>query len=234
MGKVILERRRVGGLPKKGEKRALSRMSLDDLPTREKMSAGWRERKESRDRRTPLLRYLRSQVGRPWNDIYSEICRNVRRDCYARHRILDLTLTLDVQVNVVMVDGVPHESDGRKVYYGDFWVHPETGQLMAPQGRPRYRFRPRHKFAQVPVSAMRKYVNIDGLWFIVSFASLPADVNEPVFDVVFKEELTEDKHGRRRWRCRAEWGSEIYAVSKRQIGKREIRHVLAQQAKEAA
>ena len=50
-------------------------LDFDDSDTRQSMNAPWRHnRKEKRLHLAPLRRYLRAQVGRPWNDVYSDVC----------------------------------------------------------------------------------------------------------------------------------------------------------------
>ncbi len=53
------------------------------------MRAGYRLEFEFADRLGPLRRMLRRQVGRPWNDVYREICAAVKRTSLAGQHILE-------------------------------------------------------------------------------------------------------------------------------------------------
>ncbi len=73
MKDVIVNTHRYGGYgARKGRQQ-----SLDDLPAKEGMRRpyGW-EHKTFGDRTQPLTRMLRSNLGRPWDKVYSEICQH--------------------------------------------------------------------------------------------------------------------------------------------------------------
>jgi hypothetical protein len=84
----------------------------------------------------PLRRFLRSRVGRPWNDVHHEICALLNVRSAVQKHVLDHIREM-VEVNVVMVDGVPHHKPGH--WYGgspivrnrwrEFYVCPLTGAL---------------------------------------------------------------------------------------------------------
>ena len=79
MPHLIVERPRSGG-DRGRNRRAKSWM---DLPKQQGMGHGHvlaGRYKVLNDNLAPLRRYLERQVGRPWNKVYSEICRNLRAD----------------------------------------------------------------------------------------------------------------------------------------------------------
>lgn len=55
-------------------------VDANNYPERGGMRANHRARKELSDRIQPLFRFLKSCVGQPWNQVYSEICQNVPKD----------------------------------------------------------------------------------------------------------------------------------------------------------
>lgn len=61
----------------------------DPEATKEPMRAGYREKFEFGDRLGPLRRMLRAQVGRPWDDVYREICAWAKGTTLAGHHILE-------------------------------------------------------------------------------------------------------------------------------------------------
>src|SRR4051794_23195059 len=82
MKHVIIDRPRLGGdggksKPAKGSVRALQRMAPEDYPKFESSAPrrryGWNA-KSLNEHLAPLRRWLRSQCGRPWNDVHAEIC----------------------------------------------------------------------------------------------------------------------------------------------------------------
>ena len=76
MKKVIVTPARTGG-GYNGDRREANR-DLEDLPTKESMRKkhimNW-DGKELSDFLNPLRRFLYKQTGRPWNKVYSEICK---------------------------------------------------------------------------------------------------------------------------------------------------------------
>src|SRR6187200_294248 len=86
MGKVLVERprlkRRSGdSSPGKGYRRQLQKafQSDDSLPHREGIKRRYSNRKVFNENLAPLRRFLQSNVGRPWDKVYAEICQHVDR-----------------------------------------------------------------------------------------------------------------------------------------------------------
>ena len=135
MAKVIVERSRRGGdggrsVPLKGY---LKNVPLEDRPTKEGMRRpyGW-SRKELNENLKPLKRYLRRQVGRPWNDVYSEISQHLRPTNAVQQHVRDHVRS-EVELHARVIDGVvydqPRWGTPVKLRGGDLYVHPETGIL---------------------------------------------------------------------------------------------------------
>lgn len=94
MHKVIVERPRVGG---HGVRHGRRPRDLDDLASKQGMRRPYAsEGKDFSDHLKPLERYLRKQVGRPWNKVYSEICEQFGSDSvlhrHLRRHIFDYVL----------------------------------------------------------------------------------------------------------------------------------------------
>src|SRR5438094_7888272 len=85
MHKVIVERTRWGGGRERHNRRA--NVPLEDRPTRESMRAAHTDRKWFGENLAPLRRWLRSQVGRPWGDIYSDACSVIKPNSALRNHI---------------------------------------------------------------------------------------------------------------------------------------------------
>lgn len=77
MFKVIVERPRVGGRFHKDHRRG--NCAIDDVPLRQGMRHPHRDDAKSlNENLNPLRRFLYGQVGRKWDDVYSEICEYLK------------------------------------------------------------------------------------------------------------------------------------------------------------
>src|SRR2546423_2145458 len=85
MHKVVVERPRWNPGPGKHGRRA--NLSDELLPKFEGIKRPHAHRKGLTDLLGPLKRWLRSQVGRPWNDVYSEACAVIKPDSVIRPHI---------------------------------------------------------------------------------------------------------------------------------------------------
>jgi hypothetical protein len=139
MAKKLVERPRHGaGWKRKGRARP-----LDALPGREPMSMG-RGSKGFGENLAPLQRFLERRVGRPWDQVYSEIRARVAPRSTVHLHVLQ-HLDRMVEKHPVMIDGRPYHAldhGGRyRPLRGTRWdclyVCPETGALAryAPRRR---------------------------------------------------------------------------------------------------
>ena len=115
MAKVIVERPRLkrhAWNKPKGYRRRLRRFGEDGPPCREGIKARWQGRtKDLNEHLGPLRRYLDSQVGRPWDQVFSEICAHIDRSSavqdHVRDHVEDYVIT-----HVIVIDGVPCNGEG--------------------------------------------------------------------------------------------------------------------------
>lgn len=239
MFKVIVERPR--GY-KGSETRADRRRNDFDGPQFLGMRAGYGYRALNENLR-PLQRYLRSQVGRPWSKVYSEIARTIdRRNTVQQHvyqHIEDF-----VAVKVAWQDGRLVDLDaygGIKELSQELYVDPRTGLLRLNKHYRSWGQKSRQSAREydAEIQARRRIVDattqlhlIDGEWYEVRFSPLPRGewkdvvvrgrtvrkfVAERRYDVLLKRLTTEIDPDRTRLR-----GFEpIYAFAKRQLSHRE-------------
>src|SRR6185312_5568539 len=93
-------------------RKELQHASPEDWRPREGIKARWRGRtKWFSDHLGPLRRFLSSNVGRPWDLVYSEICRELRERFPVREHFL-VHVYQYVEKCVVLVDGVPCHGGG--------------------------------------------------------------------------------------------------------------------------
>ncbi len=107
----------------------------DEQPKRVGISASYRDygysEKWFRDLLGPLTRFLQKNVGRPWDEVYSEVCATLDRREITGHHLIS-HLKDEVETNCFM-------GANRKVWYlrwgsdlrevDGFYVHPQTGLL---------------------------------------------------------------------------------------------------------
>jgi hypothetical protein len=224
MAKVIVERPRLGGglrRPKGNRKR--ERLALADLaPTREGMRRPWQScRKMLNENLGPLRRYLQSQVGRPWNKIHSEISQQLRLDSAVQSHVLD-HLDDYVTQQVEIVEGRLYSRSGWPIgcpVRTEFYVCPCTGLLRATKNRWTWR-RPRPPqpvVERLEIDAWRQFQRQHGIWYEIRLEPFNcAAIGR--WDVILNTRV--DWHLRQE--LRSQYGSDVFAASKRQLNKREI------------
>lgn len=110
----------------------------------------------------PLRGYLRKQVGRPWDDVFSELSHTLDRRSTSGSHIWDHVMS-EVQTNCWMgVDGVIYgRAPYRRTYAVDgLYVHPFTGVLCSA---PEFSYKQRHRGAMTAYALARKLTEL-GLW----------------------------------------------------------------------
>lgn len=139
MFEIIIERPRYGGGRKgKGRYTTRNRTDPERLPNKEPM---WfrGQTKCLNENLAPLRRFLQRRVGRPWNDVWSELRTFLSPSSTVHKHVFDHVLQY-VELNPIIIDGIPHrpEASGPKrdkfwplSNYGwrGFYVCPRTGLL---------------------------------------------------------------------------------------------------------
>jgi hypothetical protein len=202
------------------------------------MKAGYRDPKSFNENLRPLARYLERQVGRPWDKVYSDVCAVIDGRSAVQRHILE-HLNQYVAVHTRVVDGnlidLARQILGAGRVWQPLYVDPRTGLLRRNpdelSGRRTYRERQLAKSCERAqfwreVSAFRQLHRADGCWFEVEIAALPPP--EPRWDVLRRLTVNaRASHSHRREDDQSTinvYGRPgVYAVSKRQIGAREIR-----------
>jgi hypothetical protein len=125
----------------------------------------------------PIRGYLRSSVGRPWDEVYSELSRHLGCGSWPVRHVL--TQHVDVATRTYRGnDGkiCYHDKHGPREIDGswrsaEFYVHPETRRLSwDPKKSWKYRPAPERKDTdRVKGEGDRWFVKIDGLWFLGTY-----------------------------------------------------------------
>jgi hypothetical protein len=236
MAKVIVERPRSAvwaGKKPKGSRRRLQDYGEDSPPTFEGIRARWLgQRNFFNEHLGPLRRYLDSQVGRPWDKVFSEICTHINRNSAVQDHVRD-HVEQYVSRHVILIDGVPCYGDGGRLYgqpllqfRRKYWyVCPKTGLLRrVPEASRRPRRAPRKPSPlHVHVSDTAQCHLLDGAWYLVTLKRLP----DPLYnkgkckatDALLRipvAKLTSVE-------ARQNYGADVYAVAVRRLGRREQR-----------
>jgi len=142
MSKVIVERPRRGLSRAKVAKPGRSRIVEDDDGEPLRAGKGGRAPLRAKTRKTkwlnenlnPLKRYLASNVGRPWDKVYSEISEHLKPTSTVQQHVRDhlqdfVAIKTRMKAGVVMI--TPRYGGEKPL--GEFWapyyVHPRTGLL---------------------------------------------------------------------------------------------------------
>lgn len=229
MAKVIVERPRIGDRSRSAASRVtrFHQRPIDEWHRREGMGSRYRRRtRHLNENLAPLRRFLRSRVGRPWDEVYSEVCQRINRNSAVQLHIWQ-HLWDYVCKDVVEVNGRLEPSAHRWRVFRGWWrdqlvVHPRTGLLCAAAPTDpiwlKENRRPKPPRRYVVVHPFRQYRRIDGIWFDVELRRLPSGGSD-FWDVVQRKPASQLTG----FDFVAEYGSRVYAASKRQLGKRAIR-----------
>ncbi|MFN7931188.1 MAG: hypothetical protein U0Y68_25320 [Blastocatellia bacterium] len=154
----------------------------DDLPTREKYSMGWQGGKSNykcfSDLLGPLYRYLRSNVGRPWDKVYSEMCEHLDfRKTTGRHIFEHVQRYVSLHCTVGE-DGKIYELTGWRpdIPVEGLYVHPRTG-LLCWKGSVSAKKKVQAKLAALPVTCIplggdQYHIQLHGIWYVAKLAAL--------------------------------------------------------------
>ena len=175
---------------------------FDNLPSHQGMRRLYSDHKTFSDLLGPLRGYLRGCVGRPWDDVWSEICQVVKSgntvDQHLRSHIM-----YEVELHTRIIDGKAY-ADGR---YGrgryeivGLYVDPRDGLVHHNDNTPGrairtvvvdgIRYRPGDGGVLYPVSrnsrsyplklvGRDKAMHIDGIWYWINVAETPAAYDAP-------------------------------------------------------
>lgn len=141
MFQVIIERPRVDVRRGHRKGRLGEPRRQQEGPIREPVSRG-RGTKVLNENLAPLRRFLRSRLGRRWDDVRSEICALLSVRSAVQKHVLDHVKQM-VEENAILVDGRPCHPAGHLPWGGPitvgrwrgFYVCPRTGALRIAEQR---------------------------------------------------------------------------------------------------
>jgi hypothetical protein len=201
----------------------------------------------------PLRRYLLAQLGRPWNNVFSEICAGID-GCSTVQQHVHQHIHEFIAVDVEVRDGRLIDVGNRGGYLGrgrsisqELYVDPRTGLICLNR---HYRFSRRDATRDLlretaEVAAGRRtvdertlFLRVEGIWYLVELGVLPKErvvqsvvdstrrrrvFAEPRYDVVLRRAVSRSVQADLK-QCKLLYGStDFYAQSKRQLSSREIK-----------
>lgn len=239
MSKVIVERPRRrfplknGSAYPRGSLENRWGPELEDAPRLESMGGIYGD-KWLNENLQPLVRFLRSQVGRPWNKVHAEIAERISgRSAVQKHVLDHLRDYVSEHVEIVGKEIWSFQSrfDVRRPLhsrgnFSKFYVHPRSGILKRAPDAPRKITKPDPD--RRTLTNDREHRRIDGIWYELILHRIPnaAEARSHCFDVVEKTSLVGAVYETHAW-TNALWRTGRYAACKVQLGKRELaRHGL--------
>lgn len=122
----------------------------------------------------PLRKYLRAQIGRPWDKVFSEICASIdSRTVTGRHLLHHFLqeIEVDCQLDTAGNPGYAIHNRHRPWAFSGLYVHPHTGLVCyAPKATNRQRWIQRQAEQSSALAAYRKLsddtflLNRQGSW----------------------------------------------------------------------
>lgn len=226
MPQVIIERPRAHSWPNRAKGRLKAR-KLEDLPQREPMPGSVVRSKQQTDVLGPLIGFLRKSCGRPWDKVWSEICKQAHGSEMAKSHFRDHVLR-EVSTNI---------NDKYRRHFL-FFVD-DNGILRASKP---YRYRGPKKEQVVWANPTTQCKRINGLWHFVQVAPFfenytmttmtignrtwPVQKLVPVYDL-FKGWI---KHVYQLRQLALRNGGRYRAVKAWQMNKRDIRKFIPRRA----
>ncbi len=190
MGRVVIERPRTGSSSRSLKVKRVGRIYQDedgyeyDGPVRVPSSGqgmkrihGKLDEKSFTDLLGPIHGYLLNSVGRKWDDVYSEIARNLGAFSWPLQHIMQQHIDVETKTHIDP-DGRIYAQNKRGVtevgvtsylfgHRSEFYVHPVTRTLCVPELVKDTK--PRVILSKVKIDDTRWFVFIRGNWYIGTY-----------------------------------------------------------------
>jgi len=173
MSKVVVERPRSGHQARYPRKKVENRYdcAFEDYPTRQPVGRRRYGEKHFSDHLSPLFRFLRKNVGRPWNNVWSELCEHVSFDNVVQKHILSHVDGF-VALHVVLIDGEVYyysSHSGLRALVGSRWLElyvcPRTGLLKQAKHGPRKKRKKEVDPNVIAVTRDERLRRVEGIWY---------------------------------------------------------------------
>lgn len=226
MAKVIVERPRVGSrnpARKKGYRKQIQATPFDELPRHEPMLGRWKGREKwLNEHLGPMRRFLRSNIGRPWNCVHRDLCEHVSFDNAVQGHVLAHIYEF-VHLHVEVHDAATvYSKHGwrrhQKLAVNSMYVCPRTGILKVVRAN-----RNQASLSRLIVDDFTQYHRRENVWWEVRVRSRD-NLSGELWDVW----LEKDEEKLSVQECIATYGSNLFATSKRPLSREENRRLRQQ------
>lgn len=157
-----------------------------ELNTHEPMKNKYDSSKSLNENLAPLFRFLEKSVGRPWDEVYSEVREHLRMDSAVQlHVVQHLNWTV-TEKTYMGEDGHVYAADRSWHRYNNnaldlpnpfsrhnYYVHPET-KLLCRQPHLSKKARRAKEVKVLSLDKYRQFRLIDGKWMVVELADVEA------------------------------------------------------------
>lgn len=198
----------------------------EEQPKRVSISASYRDygysEKWFTDVLGPLERFLRRSVGRPWNDVYSEMCAGLdKRKATGQHIFDHMEWMVETNCFIGSNGKVCHLRWGsEQVEVEKLYVHPQTGLLCWAEP-PNKRELKRQRLLAEEVTWLENTSEIgfrkhEGIWYRVQYRRVYVDWRKQspiVRDIFLKKDV------------RLNHGCNLVALAKKQCNRDELKRV---------
>lgn len=224
MAKVIVERPRYGSrtlAKKKGYSKYLQKTPIDEMPLRESMLGRWQGMdKFLNEHLGPMRRFLRSNIGRPWNKVHQELCEHVSFDNAVQGHVLEhiyqyVHKHVDVQDSLTVIERSCRGGSPRRLREGEMYVCPNSGLLKQVRKNRREKLLDR-----VKVNSHTFLIRKGQQWWEVRLRDRPKGADE-VWDVWLERDVRKLTKSNRV----SYWGYDFIAVSKRPLTRSETQEL---------
>ena len=221
MAKVIVERPRYGSrLPsrKKGYRKSVQSTPIDEQPKHEPMLGRWKGRqRELNEHLGPMRRFLRSNVGRPWNKIHQELCEHISFNNAVQAHVLSHIENYVNKQAMIRGDGVYVRlrwgvGDVR-LREGEMYIHPTNGLLCVVAKSKR---KPQDR--RVVLDSRLQCLRREESWWEVRLRKRPLDP-EDEWDIWLERDVAQISESE----LIREYGGKLYAISKRPLSRQETK-----------
>jgi len=178
MAQLLVETPRHNPGERYREHRRKANRDLDSAPTKQGMSRPYFDRKEFGEYFVPLKGFLRKNVGRPWDKVFSELNSALRGggtviDHTRLHLFRDFVVLKPHWIDGKAYHPPPWYSQGPTTFKkGEFYVDLHGILREGRRHRERYRH-PKPGSSIVRIDEHSAYIKLDGVWYRVWLRSLP-------------------------------------------------------------
>jgi hypothetical protein len=153
--------------------------------------------------------FLRKNIGKPWNEVYSHLAKNLDRRSVSGHHVWTHIWDFVEKDALLYTDGAIRTVRGYTPHW--YYVHPHTGILCDSRNNGWFNGRPKKKKTnyhfEIKLNDRTYYALIDGIWY---------HTKKSVINVYSTERGWRDKYYVRTTQ-------EAVYSNKRQLGKKELK-----------